>query len=125
MRVLILLLLPLVAFGQQVYPLDITLTWTNPSLYVDDTEIQAGDLAETRITCSRHSGETVLDATFPVTAGPGGAESETIPGAIPQPGTYKCLAYSITVDNISSDASNPAERKYTGKPKEILNLTVQ
>lgn len=104
------------ASAQQGYPRDITLSWTNPTQYVDGSLIEAGDLESIRVECFR-SNDTV--ATFVSTVpdtGEGAAQSETFTGVIPGPGTYNCLAYAIVVGGAESDPSNQASKKYTGKP---------
>jgi len=107
------------------YPRDVTLCWTHPTLYEDSTTIQDGDIAHTRITGTRHSGETIVDTTSAMTVLPGAVQCQTLVGAIPQPGTYTFLAYTVTVDAISSDASNSADKKFTGKPLPPNALGVQ
>lgn len=102
--------------AQQGYPRDITLSWVNPSQYVDGSTIEAGDLDSIRVECFRNN-ETV--ATFTDTradTGEGAPQSETYAGVIPSPGTYSCVAYAIVVDGTESDASNNVSRKYIGKP---------
>lgn len=117
----VLLTLVLLAFSASVsaqsdYPRDITLSWTNPSQYVDGSAIEAGDLDSIRVECFRNN-DTVpaFVSTVPDT-GEGAPQSETYTGAIPSPGTYACVAYAIVVGGVESDASNSATRKYTGKP---------
>lgn len=111
------LLLAPVAFAQQDYPRDITYCWNLPTKYVDNTDIQPGDLASTRIVTTRQDGTLVLDELVVVgTLLPGERQCQTFVGVIPQPGTYTGVAYAITVDDISSDASNESLKKYTGKP---------
>ena len=109
------------AYAQQDYPRSITLSWTNPVLYTTGETIQPGDLADTRLVCIRNSGETVLDELVPVSAGPGGPEEATFT-AIPNPGTYTCEAFAITIDGESSDASAAVSVKYTGKPNPPNNV---
>lgn len=113
----ILLFMPTLAFAQSDYPRDITYCWTLPTEYVDGTLIEAGELATTRIAASRNSGESILDQLVPVgTTLPGERMCFTFVGAVPNPGTYVALAYAITVDGASSDASNTSTKKFTGKP---------
>jgi len=107
------------------YPRDAILCWTHPTLYEDGTTIQDGDLAHTRLTGTRHSGETIVDQNVTVVGLPGAQQCQTLVGIVPQPGTYTFLAYAVTVDDISSDASNPADKKYTGKPLPPEGLGVQ
>ncbi len=121
MRYLILLLLvfflvPSEVLAQQDYPRDITLSWTNADSYTDGTAIEAGDLTGVRIECFRQN-DTVPSVTgeFPPT-GEGLAQTENLTGVIQQPGTYTCYGYSIVIGGIESDASNPAQKKYVGKP---------
>ena len=112
---LVLLLVPALAWAQQDYPRDITLSWTNPSSYTDGSPIAAGDLDSIRVECFR-ANETV--ATFTSTVpdtGEGLPQSETYVAVIPGPGTYRCFAYAI-VGTSESDPSNEATKKYTGKP---------
>jgi hypothetical protein len=106
------------------YPRDIALTWTNPTLYDDDTPIQVGDLRGTRIICSRHSGEVVIDEEVPNLGDPGNGEGNVFTAMIPRPGTYTCTAYAVTIDDTQSDASNSAAKKYTGKPKPPFNINI-
>ena len=111
-----LLLFPALAVAQQAYPRDITLSWANPSTYVDGSVIEAGDLESIRVECFRQN-DTI--ATFTSTVpdtGEGLAQSETFVGVIPSPGTYSCFAYAIVVGGAESDPSNEAIKKYTGKP---------
>jgi hypothetical protein len=111
------LLLAPVAFAQQDYPRDITYCWTLPTQYVDGSDIQPGDLASTRIVTERNDGTPVLDELVAVgQLLPGENQCQTFVGVIPQPGTYNGVAYAITIDDISSDASGTAIKKYTGKP---------
>lgn len=111
-----LLLLSSTALGQQNYPRDITLSWVNPSEYVDGSLIEAGDLDSIRVECFRAS-DTVPTFTSTVAdSGEGAPQAETFTGVIPQPGTYTCVAYAIVVDGTESDPSNTALRKYIGKP---------
>lgn len=113
---LVLLLAAPAAFAQQDYPRDITLSWANADAYVTGEAIEPGDLESVRIECFRQN-ETV--ATFTSTVpdtGEGAAQTETFVGVIPAPGTYLCYGYSIVVGGAESDASNEAQRKFTGKP---------
>ncbi len=120
------LLFTSVVFGQSPsYPRDITVCWTHPVLYEDGTDIQPGDLSNTRLTIDRHDGARVLDVSVPNEGIPGSAQCSTQVGVIPQPGTYTVFGYAITVDSISSDASNPSAKKYTGKPTPPRGLAVQ
>ena len=65
------------AFAQQDYPRDITLSWTNPSLYVDGTSIDPGDLDSIRVTCFRGSDTTpAFTSTVPDT-GEGAQQTES------------------------------------------------
>lgn len=119
-----LLLLAATAQAQQDYPRDITLSWLNASEYVDGTAIEAGDLTGVRIECFRQNDTTpIVTGTFPAT-GEGATQTETFAGAIPQPGTYTCYGYSIVIGGIESDASNPAQRKYVGKPRAPAAWTI-
>jgi hypothetical protein len=107
------------------YPRDAIVCWTHPLLYEDGTDIQDGDLANTRITAERQNLLMVIDELVPVSGVPGSAQCKTFVGAIPQPGTYTFIGYSITVDDISSNASAAAIKKYTGKPLPPNGLGVQ
>ena len=113
------------AFAQQDYPRPLTLSWTNADSYTDGTPIEPSDLTGVRIECFRQN-ETVpvFNATIPA-LGEGLPQSETIDGAIPQPGTYTCYGYSVIFDGTESVASNPAMRKYTGKPNPPATFTFQ
>lgn len=111
------LLIAAPSLAQQDYPRDITLSWTNASQYTDGTDIDAGDLTGVRIECFRQNDTTpILTGTFPPT-GEGSPQTETFTGAIPQPGNYTCFGYSIVIGGVESDASNPANKKYVGKPQ--------
>jgi len=113
------------ALGQQDYPRDITISWTNADQYTDGTAIEAGDLTGVRVECFRQNDTTpMLTGTFPPTA-EGAPQTETFSGAIPQPGTYTCYGYSIVIGGIESDASNPAAKKYTGKPLPPAAWTIE
>ena len=113
------------------YPRDAIVCWTHPTHYellpgqTDADPILDGDLANTRITAERQSALVVIDELVPVSGVPGSAQCKTFVGAIPQPGTYTFVGYSITVDDISSDASAAAVKKYTGKPQPPSGLGVQ
>lgn len=111
-----LLLFPFAALSQSQYPLLMELKWVNPTLYEDGTDIGPGELRGTALICSRHSGEEITNVEVPST-GPGATQVVVI--NIEAPGTYTCYAYAITVDDIYSDASNAAEKKYTGKPRKV------
>lgn len=122
---LMLAMLAAPAQAQQDYPRDITLSWTNASQYTDGTSIEAGDLTGVRIECFRQN-DTVpmLTGTF-VPTGEGLAQTEVFAGAIPQPGTYTCYGYSVVIGGIESDASNPASKKYVGKPQPPAAWTIE
>ncbi len=107
------------------YPRDLTVCWTHPSLYVDESDIQDGDLATTRLTVDRHDGTRAVDTLIPVVGLPGARQCTTLSGDIPKPGTYTTFAYAITIDDTSSDQSNASVKKYTGKPKPAENLAGQ
>lgn len=106
------------ASAQGSYPRDITLSWDWPTLYVDTTLIQPGDLRGGDVICFRNNdlAVTVFDVPVAITVALGSRESVTLVGLIPQPGTYHCFVTAVTVDGISSDLSNEATRKFTGKP---------
>lgn len=107
--------------AQSTYPRDITLSWNHPTLYVDGSDIQPGDLKGTKIVCSRHDGSVAINFEVPNVGNPGDAQSYTFVGGILQPGTYTCNAFAVTVDDEQSDASNDAFIKYTGKPNPPEN----
>jgi hypothetical protein len=113
------------------YPRDLTLCWTHPTHYELEpgqtvaAEIQDGDLDHTRLTGIRHTGESILDQQVPMQGLPGSQQCQTFVGQIPLPGTYTFEGYSVTVDATSSDASNQAVKKYTGKPNPASGLGVQ
>lgn len=120
-----LLLVAPAAYAQQDYPRDITLSWTNASQYTDGTVIEAGDLTGVRIECFRQNDTTpTVTGTFPAT-GEGLAQTETFVGSIPNPGTYTCYGYSIVIGGIESDPSNPATKKYVGKPQPPAAWTIE
>ena len=123
--ILLSLLLATVALGQSSYPRAMTLCWTHPLLYVDGSDIQPGDLANTRLVVDRHDGTNAFDVLIPMEGLPGSTQCSTQSGSIPQPGTYTALAFSITIDDTSSDASNASVKKYTGKPLPATGLDAQ
>ena len=110
------------ARAQSPFPQDLTLAWNLPTLYEDGSDIQPGDIANIRVNCARHSGETVLDELVPVPSAllPGDRQEQTFVGVIPSSGTYTCYGYALTVEGISSDASNPAQKRIRGKPRPIV-----
>jgi hypothetical protein len=102
--------------AQGVFPADLTLSWTNATQYEDGTLIEAGDLTHVRIQCTRNNETTpTINTSFPVT-GEGLAQSETMIGAIPRPGTYECVGFSVIFDGTESRPSGTVTKKYTGKP---------
>jgi hypothetical protein len=111
------------AHAQQNYPRNITITYTQPTLYDDGTTIDAGELATNRFECSRHDATVVVAESRPVTALPGGSQSEAFTGVIPQPGTYTCFVWVSTVDT-ESDASLPDDQKFTGKPLPVTDVII-
>ena len=120
---ILFLLISTSVFAQQDYPRDITLSWLSADSYVDDTLMEAGDLTEEHFDCYRQNDTVpIFSVTIPA-EGQGVQRSEVFTGAIPQPGTYRCEGFSLTADDIS-DASLPAFKKYTGKPKAMTILTV-
>jgi len=122
LAVIALLVLALPALAQQDYPKDITLSWTNPSQYVDGTLIEPGDLTGVKLNCYRQNDTVpVISAIIPAN-GEGLAQSEVFTAAIPNPGTYRCEGFAIVIGDIYSDASDPAFKKYVGKPKAITLL---
>jgi hypothetical protein len=94
-------------------------------LYVDGSDIQDGDLASTRLTVDRHDGSRAVDTLIATVGLPGDRQCVTLVGDIPIPGTYTSFAYAITIDDTSSDASNAAVKKYTGKPNPPVNVASQ
>lgn len=127
MRLLIIitLLFTALALAQDSYPRDITYCWTHPSTYTDDSDIQPGDLANTRITIDRHDGTRIFDGLVPVVELPGARQCNTLTGVILKPGTYTGISYAITIDGTSSVQSNDYDKKYTGKPNPNENLAAQ
>lgn len=118
----ITLIISSVAFSAE-FPVDLNVSYTLPTLYVDGTDIQPGDLASARIECNRHSGEVAVDELLDVSAElPGADISQLVTAAFDKPGTYTCRAYAITVDGTSSDASGEVSVKYTGKPQPPVNV---
>ena len=115
------------AIAANNFPEPITLSWTLADQYVDGTTIQPGDLASTRVTCSRHDGVEAFNEIVDLDASdlPGDSVSNIFPDSIPKPGTYTCFAFSVTIDGTESDASNAAIKKYTGKPNPPNNLSKQ
>jgi hypothetical protein len=113
------------AQAQQDFPKDITVSWTNPEMYVDGTVIETGDLDAIRIEIYRQN-DTVptFTATVPDN-GEGAAQSQVFAAAIPNPGTYRIEGYAIVVGGEESDASESAFKKYTGKPRAITFVTVE
>jgi hypothetical protein len=111
-----LLLAAASASAQTSFPRDITLSWTNPSEYVDGSIIEAGDLYYIRAACFRNAETSAtFEMTVPAT-GEGALQTETFEAVIPSPGTYTCFAVAIVIDGTESDESNPTTRKYIGKP---------
>ena len=113
-KLLVLALIPVAALAQQMFPQDLSLSWTHPTQYTDLTPIEPGDLRGTLLQCSRNDNTLIVNEEVPF-GGPV-EQSYTFVGVIPQPGTYTCIAFSITIDGVMSDASNEVVRKYTGKP---------
>ncbi len=120
--ILLLLVFSVSAYGQDSYPRGVTLCWDHPLLYVDGTDIQPGDLADTRLTIDRHDGTRAVDTLVAVVGLPGDSQCATLAAVIPKPGTYTAFAYAITIDGTSSDASNASVKRYTGKPLSPKNL---
>lgn len=103
--------------AQQAYPRDLSLTLTQPTLYDDDTAIDTGDLRGALINCWRQNDAVNLIVNAEVAApNAGGVYPLIFPNVIQQPGTYLCVAFAVTVDDVYSDMSNTVDRKYTGKP---------
>jgi hypothetical protein len=104
------------------YPRDIVLSWTNASLYTDDTPIEVGDLTGVKVDCYRGTATVPTLSTIVVPTGKGMAQTQTFVGAIPNSGTYRCEAFSIVIGDIYSLASNSVSKKYVGTPKSITTL---
>ena len=124
--ILLLLFVTSIVYAQQDYPRDLELSWTQPTQYTDGTPIGTGELRGVLITCWRSNDPNTLvieqERTAPT---PGGQYSYNFVGVIPQPGTYNCVAYAVTLDDIYSDMSNTIDRKYTGKPNpQTLTIVV-
>jgi hypothetical protein len=120
-----LLALAVPSEAQQDYPRDITLSWLNADSYVDGTAIESGDLVGVRVECFRQNDTTpTLTGTFPPT-GEGQPQTEVFAGAILQPGTYTCFGYSLVIGGIESDPSEPASKKYVGKPRSPTVWTIE
>lgn len=120
-----LLLLCSSALAQQDFPKDITVSWTNPDAYVDNTPIEVGDLENIRIEMYRQNDTVpVFTATIPDN-GEGAAQSELFAQAVPQPGTYRIEAYAIVIGGVESDPSIPLFKKYTGKPRQVILRTFE
>lgn len=122
---LLLLLFVAPANAQQDYPRDLTLRFTMPTEYVNGTLIEAGVLRGALCTCWRSNDPNalVIDQEVPA-PDPGVAYTHTFFGLIPQPGTYICGVYAVTVDDLYSDMSNTVDRKYTGKPRPPNPITI-
>jgi hypothetical protein len=118
------LLATTIAFAQQDFPREITVSWTNPSSYTDGTAIAPGDLDSIRIEIFRNSSATPVFTATVDDSGEGAQQSEVFPAAIPGPGTYTIVGYAIVVDGSESDASDAVVKKYTGKPMPITTVTV-
>lgn len=112
-------------YAQQDYPRDLTLSWSQPTQYVDGTTIGAGELRGALATCWRHNSpnDFIVDEEVPA-PNAGGQYSYTFVGVVPGPGTYVCGMFAVTVDDIYSDMSNTVDRKYTGKPLPPQNVTI-
>lgn len=108
------------------YPRDITLSWLWPTTNVDGTLIQEGDLRGGDNICFRNNDFSVaiFDLPAPITVLLGEKETITHVGVIPRPGQYQCFATAVTVDEIMSDFSNQADKRYTGKPLPPQNFEV-
>lgn len=131
----LLLLFAGAASAQQTFPQDITVTFTNADSYTDGTPMEPGDLTcegtevvgtdcGLRFELFRNN-NTVPIAVVNVPAnGEGQIQTEVLVGIIPQPGTYHLVGYS-NVFGISSDPSAPSNtKKYTGKPRPMISVTV-
>ena len=128
MKKFMILLLGLLAFGtvsaQQAYPRDITLRWTNPSTYVGGEAILEGDLRGIVASCIRQDNTIAFDTEIAINPVVGSTQEHTFAGSIPQPGSYTCAVFAVTVDNVEGDPSNLVIQKYTGKPERITDLVV-
>jgi hypothetical protein len=125
LAVISLLLLSGSVLAQQNFPRDITVSWTNPDQYTDGTFIEAGDLESIRIEIFRNSDPvTPIYVTTVPDSGEGLPQSEVFALAVPGPGTYEIYGYAIVIGGEESDRSNPASKKYTGKPNKITSVTV-
>jgi len=109
------------------FPADITLTWTWPTLYTDDSPIQPGDLRGGIINCDDAQGFRVIDVEIPIVTALGSPQTQVFAGAIPRPGVYTCVSYAVTILDVRSVASNTAIKTYAGSgmPHPPTNLTVQ
>lgn len=110
------------------FPRDITLNWTMPTSYVDGTPIGAGELRGALATCWRQNSPNDFIVDQEVAApNAGGSYSHVFAGVVPNPGTYICGLFAVTVDNIYSDMSNTVDRKVTGKPlpPNLIQIVVE
>lgn len=124
---LFLLFVSMPATAQQGYPRDYTASWNWPTTYGDLSLIQPGDLRGGDLSCFRNQDTTpIIDAVPVVIVGlPGDFQETTWPGIIPQPGWYHCFLTAVTVDELSSDFSNEALKKFRGKPLPPVNFTAE
>lgn len=121
---LFLLFVSLPAMAQQGYPRDITLTFRWPTTYVSGELIQEGDLRGGDAICFRNQElAPTFDLRMDIGVPLGSLESILFAGVIPRPGNYRCFVTAVTVDEISSDLSDEARRRFTGKPMAMVEFT--
>lgn len=120
-----LLLIPGLALGQQDFPRDLTVSWDNPSEYVDGSVIEAGDLETIRVEVYRQNDTVPAFVANVPDNGEGQRQREVFPGAIPQPGTYTVVAIAVVIGGVESDPSDPDFVKHVGKPRPPATLTVE
>ena len=117
-----LLLVSIAAQGAE-FPVDITLTWTNPTMYEDGTLIDPPDLTGLRFQCWRNNDNTeILNDSSVAPTGPGLVQSHVYVGLITQPGNYRCVGFASVVDGTESRPSDPTEFKVIGKPNAPVDL---
>ena len=122
---LVICLLATEANAQQDYPRDITLTFRWPTTYVSGELIQPGDLRGGDAICFRNQdlNAPTFDLPMDILVPLGEKQSVLFPSVIPKPGNYSCFVTAVTVDDISSDLSNEARRRFTGKPLPIQEFS--
>lgn len=124
---LLLLLVSMPVSAQQDYPRDITLSWLWPTLNVDGTVIQEGDLRGGDAVCFRNNDFSVpiFDLQTLITVPLGARETMTFFNSIPKPGIYQCFVTAVTVQGISSDFSDEFPARFTGKPLPPQEFTAE